>query len=83
MGVEIFLRLPVLVKHEQPRIVGRDMEVVVEAALLGAGRGADREKRLAHSLLLAGLGPVIGDHGDPSRHVSALNGLKIAGSEWS
>ena len=42
VGVEIGLRLPVLVKDEQPRIVGRDMKIVIDAALLDTGGCTNR-----------------------------------------
>ena len=42
VGVEIGLQLPVLMKDEQPRIVGRDMKIVIDAALLGAGGCTNR-----------------------------------------
>jgi len=83
MGVEIGLAHPVLVKDEKPRIVGRDVEVLVEAALLAPCGGAHGKKGLAQSLLLAGLGAVVGDNGDLARHLSALTSMKIAGLELS
>ena len=52
MRVEVCLRLPILVKDEESRIVGRDVQIVIDAALLTAGRRADGKQRLATLTLL-------------------------------
>src|SRR3990170_1774397 len=45
MGVEIGLAHPVLMENEEPGIVRRDVQVVIEATLLAAGRRADGKER--------------------------------------
>jgi hypothetical protein len=69
MSVEIGLRGPVLEKDEDPRLVRGGVKIVIDAALLGAGRAADLKQSLAERALFAGLGAMVGDNGDFSRHL--------------
>jgi hypothetical protein len=58
-------------EHQQPRIFGRDVEIVIEAALLATGRRADGEQRLAQGPPVGRVAPDIGA-GRASAYADAL-----------
>ena len=79
MPVEVPLADPIFVKHQQAGIVGGDMQIVIDAALLRAGWRAQSQKRLAQRVFLAGARAMERNHRDFSKHGSVPPAQELGG----
>lgn len=79
MLVEIFLAAPVFVQGEVGAVVQRLMQVVIDTARFGPGRGDAADDFLFQELFLARLGFQYGDYGQ--RFCGYLE-TPLTGGEW-
>ena len=72
MAVQMFARGPVLVEHEAARVRSVNMQVVLDAALLGARGFDEREQHAAEIVFLTGPGLDLGDDGQRLGHIVTI-----------